>query len=200
MKLRTRSNPVGDDGSPAQSRPTNAFDNDNVNVEPMETRLRPRVDGKAVVAAATRAATVNTPTTGASKRRPTKAGSKARTPAKTKAKIKPAAQSKVTIRKAKPTAQLRPKQTAAKGLKATVHKSKTQSCLICANDLTMDQFPEEKTTAACQHTNNVCRNCITRNILFRIQYSPEHIDCPSCRHAMQPADLKVHTDEATYKR
>lgn len=153
----------------------------------MESRLRPRRNGRAVVgsSATTPVDLTNDADNNVSNqtaRTRTKVTNNSTAMKRTAIKKKPAAKSKAKLRP-KPQVQLR-------------------MCIMCSDFLPIENFPMEKVSTGCvDHVKSCCHACMMRWVTSEFErQGVNHTRCPQCGSLMGLEDIKLHADRDTYDR
>jgi hypothetical protein len=79
--------------------------------------------------------------------------------------------------------------------------TRTVDSIVCLEALPRSAFLHSNTTKACKHENDVCYECMKKNVSIYIEDGAQgQLECPSCPEALSFDNIRVFTSEEEFAR
>lgn len=75
----------------------------------------------------------------------------------------------------------------------------TRICVVCGDNKRPSDIPT-RITAACEHANEMCKNCVEQWIASSLEGTWDRMRCPQCPRRLQFIDVAALADRATFAR
>ncbi|KAH9810048.1 E3 ubiquitin-protein ligase RNF14-like [Teratosphaeria destructans] len=74
-----------------------------------------------------------------------------------------------------------------------------RECIVCGDTKDIDEFPIERTTSACDHSVNVCSECLRSWMVSEFETKgPSGLGCPECRESLTYNDVQRAASADTF--
>ena len=82
-----------------------------------------------------------------------------------------------------------------------LHIENDRECVICAEIMLIDEFPQASVTTTCNHSAEACLGCIQRSIKTDLDTKIwTEIRCPECAAAFDYLGIQEYADDETWSR
>ncbi|KAJ1333783.1 E3 ubiquitin-protein ligase RNF14 [Microdochium nivale] len=75
----------------------------------------------------------------------------------------------------------------------------TRICLVCGDNKRPSEMPT-RITAACEHANEMCKNCVEQWVASSLEGAWDRMRCPQCPRRLKFLDVAALADRVTFAR